>query len=325
MSTKIKDIAAKAGVSISTVSKILNNNSNCSKRTKEKVFNIANEMNYSPNIVARSLVTGKSNIIAFIGANALSDSLFGNILKETMEYLQTKNYRLVHCDIDTLNKITFDGAIILEDYQEIKKLSSIKKPIVAIESRWKPKKLYCDTIYVNMNHAIKEVLNNFLKLKCKNIAFAHVYDFNEMFLINDPRAVLYKSFIEENNMPFKSIDFSANYRGAIFNEFIEYAKYNDIPEAIFCANDETALGISMALNKLGKKIPEDVLISGCDAMPDTNCYFPNITTIDLFFNKTFKMAIDILLEKISNDNQKNEDYLLKELIAKTLVRESTQK
>ena len=112
--TTIKDVAKEAGVSISVVSYVLNNNPNVSisKETREKVLDAAKRLNYTPNRIAQSMRTKKSMIIGLATFWDISDSVFTDVLKGVDEVVGQKGYSVTYCNITN----NFNPSKIIELY-----------------------------------------------------------------------------------------------------------------------------------------------------------------------------------------------------------------
>ncbi|MDD4296007.1 MAG: LacI family DNA-binding transcriptional regulator, partial [Ruminiclostridium sp.] len=98
MNARIKDVAKKSGVSVATVSRVLNGGDNVSDKLKQTVLKAIEELNYSPSHIARSLVTKKTNIIGVIVPD-LTSSFFSTILSSIEENASANNYNIMVCNI----------------------------------------------------------------------------------------------------------------------------------------------------------------------------------------------------------------------------------
>jgi LacI family transcriptional regulator len=95
----IKEIAKEAGVSISTVSRVINGSSPVKKETKEKVLNAINKLNYYPDALARSLRVGYTDTIGIIIPN-IANPFFATLVRGAEDYLRSKGYSLIICNSD---------------------------------------------------------------------------------------------------------------------------------------------------------------------------------------------------------------------------------
>ncbi|HHY23647.1 MAG TPA: LacI family transcriptional regulator [Clostridiaceae bacterium] len=165
----IKDVAKKAGVSISVVSYVLNNNPNVSisKETKARVLDAAKSLKYTPNSIARSMRTNKSMVIGLATFWDVSDSVFTDVLKGVDSIAESNGYSVTYCNIknsfdgqkivELYNKRQIDGVILLlhvdpaKSFNEIKFINNIKQsgiPAVVIDGNTKEP----DTSYVYIDY-----------------------------------------------------------------------------------------------------------------------------------------------------------------------------
>lgn len=154
----IKDVAKKAGVSISVVSYVLNNNPNVSisKETRARVLDAAKSLKYTPNSIARSMRTNKSMVIGLATFWDVSDSVFTDVLKGVDSIAESNGYSVTYCNIknnfngnkiiELYNKRQIDGVILLlhvdsaKNFSEIKFINNIKQngiPSVVIDGNTK--------------------------------------------------------------------------------------------------------------------------------------------------------------------------------------------
>jgi LacI family transcriptional regulator len=143
MNARIKDVAKKAGVSVATVSRVLNGGKCVSDKLKESVMSAIEELNYSPSYIARSLVTKKTNIIGVIVPD-LTSSFFSTILSSIEENASANNYNIMVCNIaENLDKeykylnlfkqIRADAVIIMHEKTDdriIKFVSGLPMPVI---------------------------------------------------------------------------------------------------------------------------------------------------------------------------------------------------
>ena len=141
--TNIKDVAIKAGVSVSTVSRVMNNRGYISQATKDKVFNAMKDLNYQPNEIAKSLFKKKSNIIGLILPD-ISTPFYAEETRYIEEELYKLGYKLMLCNaynsstreqeyINMLLRNQVDGIIIGSHTLKIEDYLNLNLPIVALD------------------------------------------------------------------------------------------------------------------------------------------------------------------------------------------------
>lgn len=303
----IKDIAKAAGVSIATVSYVLNNDPRIKKETAEKVLKISEELNYVASASAKSLKTKKTNTILTIIPD-FGGPIHAEIIANIHKTLKEHNYQMLVCagDIaeDILSKQLTDGVIVLDpkvNPDVLKKLA--KTRIKVLDTR----KIYSDEdgVYVNRIDFFtpaKVLTDIIINEGYKHIGFMHgslespdnIKRYNGFIKSLDendlkPHCILYGNFIEEEGT--KAI-----------KEYLD--KGNTLPEVLFCANDEMAIGVIKYLLSIGYKLPEDIKIIGFDNIAACEYVKPTLTSIDInradWSKNMARIIIDLIEEKEVN-------------------------
>ncbi|MBO0993223.1 LacI family DNA-binding transcriptional regulator [Bacillus sp. SD088] len=295
----IKDIAQKAGVSISTVSYALNGNTRVSEQTRSRILAIANDLNYIPNAAGRNLKKKETNVIgAFI--NDFTAPIFGQILQGMREALNAHNYELVVCSGIKSHRFIpermFDGAVILD-------ISFSNEKILDYASRGhKMVVLDRDLDHPNIHPVL---LNNQQGAK---LAIEH--------LIQKGHQKLYMVKGPENNFDNRKRLQSArqvvsNYLHVDYTEisgdFVKESgkraakqiiqEYKQ-PVAVFCFNDEMAIGMYHEFLKTDLRIGEHIHIIGFDNIELSQYIQPTLTTIGYSRQQWGKVAAEQLLNMI---------------------------
>lgn len=343
MSVTLKDIALKAGVSISTVSRIVNNDQkkSASKKTTEKVWALIRELGYVPNSDARNLIKNtKSDLSPLnktIGCiltsqkDSFRDPFFsqimmgvqseaalnGYVVGYTFSYSEDQSLLYQH-----IASTKMDGAIVLgrmsEDF-----LIFLKNNIQ-------------NFIYVGLN----KVDRNFDEVICDAydatccavehlISLGHnkigyiggIPSLSKNNVINEHRFSAFNDTLNKHNIPvydnyIKNINLSSK-EG--FDAMSEIIMTGDLPSAIFCGNDIAAIGAMKAIHKNGLRIPKDISVVGLDNIEVAEYVRPSLTTIHVPKEDLGRFAVKILIDRINNGHEVN--ALLK-LPFTLIVRES---
>ena len=278
----IKDVAREAGVSISVVSYVLNNNPNVSisKETRKKVIDVANKLNYIPNSIARSMRTKKSMIIGLATFWDISDSVFTDVLKGIDQVSEKNDYSVTYCNlrnshsgekiIELYNQKQIDGVILLlhvdpaENFDEIKFLNNIKQskiPAVVINGSTEDP----DMSYVNIDyHGTSYTAVNYLhKLGHRNLCYMLPNDRE----VNNKQAAQrvngYKAALESLNLVDSNLYFNED---SIY-KMIKLIKSTDSvnrPTAVVVNKTSYAAHLLKALGENGLRIPEDISVIACN-------------------------------------------------------------
>lgn len=329
----IYEVANKAGVAISTVSRVLNNSPNVSQRTKERVIEAISELNFRPQVSARKLASREPQMLA-IAVPSFTTPYYTEVLKGVKDEIQEMDLDIVIYNTGSknptegienfFNRGTADAVItisidITETVHQL--LQSSEIPIVLIGSS------HPDYNYFELNnrkggflageHLIKMGYERLGMIKPNKITKSS-YDREQGFLeaMNEFRIPVEKKFFVSG----ESQKHAGYTEEAGYEAIYEYDRMGDFPEAIFCSNDTQAIGAYHALTKLGMKIPDDIGLVGYDNIKFTK--YLDLTTIDQKMYTVGVMGMKRLADIIRTDT----DTLVQEKIDPVLVpRNSTKK
>ncbi|MFT4004698.1 MAG: LacI family DNA-binding transcriptional regulator [Lacrimispora sp.] len=290
----VKEVAKHAGVSLATVSRVMNGASNVSPSIKEKVINSVNELGYFPNNAARSLVNRQAGSIAVLLRN-LHSPFFTELIRGMEEAAFSVNRNVFFCSLgkeqeyrDQYIRFLTNGisdAIILygslfSDKQIIEHLCSLKFPLLLIENNFQS--LPVNQFLVNNFDGSKKGVEYLIGLGHRRIAH-FMGDANKQ--INLERFNGYTQAMQENGLQIHTKDIyhiSNDYELAyqMAQEIMEQPP-EERPTAIFCSSDRIASRAIMGVLDKGYRIPEDISILGYDnqLFHDQNYSGPKITTI----------------------------------------------
>jgi len=313
MATTIKDIARALGISHSTVSRALTGSKYVNEKTKEEILKLVDELNYIPNMSARSLKMDKAyNIGVFFStiANGTSPFVFQTVINNVYRNID-KRYNVIVKGIDmyeknTINSKNYDGILVvsqkISDDNFIKEILEKEIPIAVIN-----RKVEYDIINIFTDESIGTYkgVEELIKKGHKNIAIiegAKKFDSTKMRRKGYLEA--FKAYnIHLNENIIANGDFSVR---SGYLKTKEILKRKERFSAIFAFNDEMATGAIKALVEQGLKVPDDVSILGFDGNEMGRFINPSITTIKRPMGEISKIAIDLLLKLINNDKDIND-------------------
>lgn len=298
----VKDVAKKAGVAVSTASYALNGNGTISDATRKKVLSVAEELNYHPNGAARSLKNRKTNTIG-VFISRFGGSFYEDILEGIHNAAMKYNYELIVCpESETTHKILtqrqVDGAIIFDskiNSELLKKLASRNFPIVTMDRILDVDNTY--SILIDNHQGAKQ-------------AFMHLFDqgFRRIAYIEGSKDALDNSerteaFLEEAGKHPVSVmtyqgDFTEKSGRRIARTIIST---NKLPEAVFCANDQMAIGFLEAMREFNLKAPEDIAVVGFDDINIAKYMQPTLSTVGVSRFDWGSLAAGQLIELLEND------------------------
>lgn len=308
MKVSIFDVAKKSGLSVVTVSRVLNNSSSVRQKNKEKVLQAMKELDYRPNAAARSLARGKTGIIGLM-LTTLHDSFFDAVVNELNGRLMEHGYYLAisvsKSYEDTVHRPLFaedrvDGVILLslspkDEDEYVMDLAKKKIPFIMIDNS-KPGSAVTSIIVDNFRGGY-EATRHLIELGHTEIA--HIAG-PEQFLSSRERERGYETALAEAGLePWRiergTFEIPSGYKIAM-----KWMKEGKLPQAIFAADDYIALGVIDACLNQGIRIPDDVSIVGFDDQVLASEFRPMLTTIRQPADKIAAAGIDLLLAAMND-------------------------
>jgi len=323
----LKDIAAKAGVSLTTVSIVLNGRAKdmkISEAMTRKILALGKKMNYRPNHFAKGLRTGKTNTIGLI-VDDIANYFFGHLANIVEEEADKLGYTVMFCSSENnegksrhiLNMLVdkqMDGYIIAPTkamLPELEKLLKEKKPAVLIDRYYKQ----LDSSYVtidNINGSL-EAVNYLAKRGHRKIALVTNFT-DQLQMIQRMEGYqlgLKKSKIQLNQEIIKKIPFGLSDENVV-KEIKEFIKLNEnkIDSIFFTSNNLGVAGLE-ALRSIGKKIPDDVSVICFDDNDLFRLGIPGISVVSQPIKDIAKKAVEVLIQQINQRSTTVEQIVLK--------------
>jgi LacI family transcriptional regulator len=320
MRITIYDVAKQAGVSISTVSNVIQNKGNIPDSTRKHVLDIIRDMNYIPNKLAQRLVTKKTYMVALL-VPSIDNPFFAGIYsgidhyidENLLEYkiiignIHYSTQREVHL-IRSFRQEYLDGYIIVSNdpaNEEIRALSSSGIPVVLAMSE--PEENLALPFVTHDNYGTAYSAAEYLiELGHTKLGYiAGVFELSSRAL---SRFDGFRQCLHDRGLPFKD-----HYlvKGGVYspecgyNSFMKLYETKDIPTALLCAGDIMAVGVLRAIRECGMKVPEDISVIGFDNSPYSPYMEPPLTTVNI---DSFRIGYDsagILFELIDGKKPAN--------------------
>jgi DNA-binding LacI/PurR family transcriptional regulator len=313
MSVTMEQVAKKAKVSLKTVSRVVNGEGNVSHATKEKVIKVIRDLEFVPNSAARRLSRGKAMAIGLVLGWAIdtnySSALIHNVSSVCNEYKYGLN--LFPTDENVANQVMqacmgkqVDG-ILLDTIpalnKELKKqLDSIAVPYVVIHPSCISEPSDSSYVTIDDYESAKKAVSYLLELGhrsigciCENTDFSHERD----------RLHGYRDALANAHIPYSESLVSYNPVGGMLGGFTGASKLiaeNDNLSAIFCLNDDMALGAMNAIWHLGRKVPDDISIIGFDDIRYASMVIPPLTTIRQPIDQIAEAAVMQIIKMVDN-------------------------
>ncbi|TVY03245.1 LacI family DNA-binding transcriptional regulator [Cohnella terricola] len=333
----IKDIAKKAGVSVTTVSRALNGYDDVNEETRKKIKQVAEELSYSPNVVARSLVSKKTRtiglIISDINRAGAKDAFSYEVLCGINDRAGDLNYDLLLFSTNPSKQVeksyaslckerNVEGAILsglrLDDpyLHEVIEQNSFPCVLIDIPQTEANVGYVTSDSKIGAAMAVKHLLDG----GHRNIAMINGH--NQAF-VSQERFEGYKEALEQADL---SADPNLVYDGGFSEDGGAEAMYqilirNPGVTAVFCASDLMALGAMRTLEKMGLKVPEDMSVIGFDDITISSYCSPKLTTIRQDKYELGYQAAQLLIDMLEDRTDNRKIMLSNQLI----VRESTRR
>jgi LacI family transcriptional regulator len=320
----MSDVAYQAGVSLMTVSRVINNKGDVSSETRQRVQDVIKELGYSPSGIARSLAGGQTYTIGLVVPD-IANPYFSGVAHGVAQVAYDEGFSVLLCDseeqptrelalLEVLEEKRVDGVVVAAPRSPNKKLLPLLK-----------------------RHPNAVIVNRLFNGDEASAALGYV--------INDDRAGGYMITQHLLNHNHRSIGFLAGpeasfgsyrrhigYRTALKDHGVEYDPelirhcpptveggrqvaiqlIQEHPEisALFCYNDLVAIGVLQCCYHLGRKVPDDLAIIGYDDIPMASWVTPALTTCHVAFEEMGKLAIQLLIDHISGCTESCENIVM---------------
>ncbi len=323
----IYNVAKEAGVSIATVSKVLNHTGRISDKTRKKVFQTMDKLNYRPSVVASAL-TGKQTKTIGLLIPDISNPFFAEIARSIEDQSHERGFNVMMCSTDNLKekeerylsllvRQQIDGLIVASAFRCARLLEDVAKevPITLVASEIP--RLSINTVTVDDYKGGYLAASYLLSLGHTKIAIIA-----EGVRSNKPRLDAFRDVMEEANIPIR--DGYVIQTEALMTRGYESAKQlfslKERPTAIFACNDLLAIGVVQAAKEAGLSIPQDVSIIGFDNTILSTNTSPMLTTVAQPIKEMGAKVVDLLIEEMKEPKSYKERLLLS---PELIVRQST--
>ena len=309
----IKEIAQEAGVSIATVSNVINKSYKVTEKTKKRVEDIIKKYNYRINIGASSLRSKVSKLIGVV-VPEISNPLFSKLNNEIEKYASEIGYSIVICNnnydykkdieyIEILASRNVDGLIMIPSIEDKKVLMpAIQTNIPTVLINRKIEKCNCDVIIVDIYKAAFEIVNYLASLGHKKILYTNE---EPSLYISQRRLKGYLDGLKNNGLVLRE-NLIMHVGGFGYEDGYNFVKnileLKDQPTAIIAYNDILAIGIIKAIFNSGLKVPGNYSVVGFDNITIDDYLDIRLTSIAYGIKDVARAAVDALLDRIKYKN-----------------------
>ncbi|WP_078548324.1 LacI family DNA-binding transcriptional regulator [Litchfieldia alkalitelluris] len=325
----IEDVAKLAGLSRTTVSRVINNHPYVSIEKKQQVLHAMNQLGYVPNSAARSLRNQKTGMLAVL-VPRITNPFFSQLIESMEIAASERGYQLIVCqtryskekEITYLNLLKtkqVDGVILASIHNEWDKIEEYLQYGPIILCNEEDDRATVPVVHVNQEYGGYIATKHLLELGHEKIAYCCR---SKTSKVGTRRKVGFLKALKEHQLSF---DDRFSFRGANIQEgreiFHRIKDMLDKPSAVFTGGDEVAAGIISEAKRFGWRIPEDLAVIGFDNQVIAELMQPTITTVHQPTKQMASLALYTLVEKLhSKSYQSRQEHILS---LELIVREST--
>jgi len=323
----IRDVAALAGVSYQTVSRVLNHSESIKDSTRLRVLDAIEQLGYRPNQAARALVTSRSRSIGVLSADSKEHYGPTTAINSIEQHARQAGYRLSITNINSSDSSSIKAGL---DYL----LSQAVEALVVIAPQVRVfdviHELSLTVPFVTLESTGRDPRHSLSvdQIAGARLATRHLIDLGheDILHISGPQDWIeaearMQGFLQEINSADLRVrapvlgDWSAHFG---YYAGLELLKFRDFT-AVFAGNDQMALGFMHACNELGLSVPGDISVVGFDDIPEAAHFWPPLTTVRQNFAELGRRAISLLLAELNGSVEREHLSVPAELI----VRETT--
>jgi len=320
----IRDVAALAGVSYQTVSRVLNNSESIKDSTRLRVQEAIDQLGYRPNQAARALVTSRSRSIGVLAADSKEQYGPTTAINSIEQHARQAGYRLSITNINSSDSSSIKAGL---DYL----LSQAVEAVVVIAPQVRVfdviNELSLTVPFVTLESTGRDPRHSLSvdQIAGARLATKHLIDLGheDILHISGPQDWIeaearMQGFLHEINAADLRVrapvlgDWSAHFG---YYAGLELLKFRDFT-AVFTGNDQMALGFMHACNELGLSVPGDISVVGFDDIPEAAHFWPPLTTVRQNFAEVGRRAISLLLAELNGSVEREHLSVPAELIVR---------
>jgi DNA-binding LacI/PurR family transcriptional regulator len=323
----IRDVARLAGVSYQTVSRVLNDSPSIRPSTRQHVLDVIKDIGYRPNQAARALVTSRSRTIGVLSSqtaqygpttsiNAIEVAAREAGYRLSVTSSNSGDYASIRSSLDYLLSQSVEALVVIAPqvrvFEAIQELS-INIPFITLESTGRnPGR----SLSVNQEEGARLATRHLIDLGHSEIL--HISGPQD-WIEAEARMQGYLHELSDADMRTRAPilgDWTAHFG---YYAGLELLRFRDFT-AVFCGNDQMALGFMHACREMGLSVPGDISVVGFDDIPEAAHFLPPLTTIRQNFAEVGRRAVSLLLSELHGAIQAGHDDSIP---AELVLREST--
>ncbi|AUV02086.1 LacI family DNA-binding transcriptional regulator [Phytobacter ursingii] len=304
----IQKIARLAGVSVATVSRVLNNSESVKAKNRERVLKAIAESNYQPNLLARQLRTARSSMILVLVSN-IANPFCAEVVKGIEEEAEKNGFRILLCNtgsdmersrsaLNLLSGKIVDGIITMDASSRLPELATLigSAPWVQCAEYADDGDVSC--VGINDVDAAQCVIDQLLAHGCQRIALIN-HDLSYKYARS--REEGYRAGLKAHQRDYTVVEYASDLSFSAGKAAMQALLRNtERPDAVFAVSDTLAAGAVLAIHEAGLKMPQDIAVVGFDGTELAEMVTPPLTTVYQPSKEIGRQAVGLLLNKIDN-------------------------
>jgi LacI family transcriptional regulator, repressor for deo operon, udp, cdd, tsx, nupC, and nupG len=327
----IQDVAKASGVSVATVSRVLNDSPSVNPETRDKVQEVIDKLNYRPNLLGRNLRRSETKM-ALVLLPSISNPFYSKIVRGIEDVAHRNGYNIMLCNtngdkqrekvyMDLLRNRLADGVILMASELNKDELSTIGIQFPVVQCCEYKEGAKVSHVSIDNKNAAYRVIKHLISLGHKRIGMISASNKSVSTYLREEG---YERALAENGIePDKSL---VRYGDYSFKSGVVATKglldMKERPTAIFAISDMMAIGAIKEIKAHGLKVPEDIAVAGFDNISIASMYDPTLTTVSQHQYDLGCTVMEVLLRQIRGELKEPQDVLLEHEL---IIRESTFK
>jgi len=321
----VMDVARAAGVSYGVAADILREKTRYTYReeTIARVKQTAGELSYRPSRVAQALTSGRTHQIALCLPN-FGTSYTTQLIRAFDRQARDTPYDLLIVSHQAMERqdVTADGVLWHGSSHRGRGNSALPTIVFGTSFNNVSREDYCcDTVLVNLKEASIAVMKHYVEQGLQRILLVTS---KSMLNSHEPRAVAYKEVMKKAGLLEEIVIFDAPreeyIRERVQKQLQKYFLKKGFPDAMFCSNDDVAIAAYRVLREAGKSIPDQIAVSGCDDIEESQDLSPSLTSIHIPFDEMAAQSWKLLMQRLDKPNEPYQHYSFQ---ADLVIRESS--
>lgn len=304
----IQQVAKQAGVSVATVSRVLNGKDKVSTKTKLKVEEAIQYLNYEPSMLGRNLRNSESRIVLIL-IPSISNPFYFEVIKGIENMALSQNYSILLCETDSkpekeeiyfdlVRKKMADGIISMDPAVNVETLKELAENYAIIQCSEYGGGIGIPYVTIDSEEASYHAVKHLIQIGHRKIALMNS---DEKFLYARERRMGYEQALQEHGIPLNG-EYIFYTQELGFEQGQQTMKkilqLQDRPTAVFAVSDLLAIGALKEINAAGLHVPGDMAVVGFDKIDFSNMTNPALTTVAQPMYKMGTVAARMLIEKI---------------------------